>query len=389
MKNVISSTGIIALMVAHCTGMVDMIAMPVWVGTLVEYFHFGAQQAGSVVTLFLLGSVLSSVILAPRLHKLNCRRVAITGFALAALFMIMPSFWSNYQMMLIWHLLAGISVGAALSMTHGTIACSHNPHRLFALVGTPMGVFGVVFLAAAPQIIARTSGHSLFLIFAGLMVIAAIVSSLIFPQLSTTHADAGIQTKPKPVGGKLPDYIWMGILGICCMAVVQSMTFSFLERVGDFRGFSFGAVSGVLIAIGLVNLFPAPLAAVMEKRMSVRFALAVGPVLQALLSLLITNSLAFPLYAVSSSIFVAIMIFTHTFAFGVLSRLDTSGRAMAATPAILMTGAAVGPVLGGTLVKVSGYGSIGLVSLFFGALALYFFSRIPSVADSSEKVSLT
>jgi hypothetical protein len=49
------------------------------------------------------------------------------------------------------------------------------------------------------------------------------------------------------------------------------------------------------------------------------------------------------------------MIFTHTFAFGLLSRLEGTGRALAATPAMLMVGSAVGPLLGGTLVKFFGY----------------------------------
>jgi hypothetical protein len=48
---------------------------------------------------------------------------------------------------------------------------------------------------------------------------------------------------------------------------------------------------------------------------------------------------------VAASVFAAVMIFTHTFAFGLLARLDLSGRAMAATPAMLMIGAAIGPIL--------------------------------------------
>ena len=48
------------------------------------------------------------------------------------------------------------------------------------------------------------------------------------------------------------------------------MMFSFLERLGVERGFGLEAVTGVLIALGIVNLFPAPLAALLEKRVSAR-----------------------------------------------------------------------------------------------------------------------
>lgn len=71
---------------------------------------------------------------------------------------------------------------------------------------------------------------------------------------------------------KLPRAVWFGILGVACMGLVQSMTFSFLERVGSDRGFGLQAVTGVLIALGLVNLFPPVLAALLEKRWSARAA---------------------------------------------------------------------------------------------------------------------
>ncbi|MBQ1764497.1 MAG: MFS transporter, partial [Aquincola sp.] len=172
--------------------------------------------------------------------------------------------------------------------------------------------------------------------------------------------------------------VWCGIVGIACMGLVQSMTFSFLERVGDHRGFGPQAVTGVLIALGFVNLLPAALAALLQQRWSARTVLLVGPVLQALLVATLMNATAFAPYAMAASVFAAVMIFTHTFAFGLLARLDTSGRAMAATPAMLMIGAAIGPILGGTLVKSQGYGSLGAAALLIGAVAVFCFSRIPA-----------
>src|SRR5690606_42110536 len=59
------------------------------------------------------------------------------------------------------HALAGLAAGSALSVTHGTIARSANPHRLFALVGIALGVFAVVFLAGTLQLIAAFRGTAL------------------------------------------------------------------------------------------------------------------------------------------------------------------------------------------------------------------------------------
>ena len=70
------------------------------------------------------------------------------------------------------------------------------------------------------------------------------------------------------------------------------------------------------------------------------------------------------------------MIFTHTFAFGVLSKLDPTARALAGTPAMLMIGAAVGPILGGTLVQSFGYGSLGVAAVIVAAIAVFLFSKV-------------
>ncbi|HWW73386.1 MAG TPA: MFS transporter, partial [Duganella sp.] len=47
-------------------------------------------------------------------------------------------------------------------------------------------------------------------------------------------------------------------------------------------------------------------------------------------------------------------------------------------PATLMIGAAVGPLLGGTLVKTAGYGSIGIAAAVLAVLAVLSFHRAHS-----------
>jgi predicted MFS family arabinose efflux permease len=101
-----------------------------------------------------------------------------------------------------------------------------------------------------------------------------------------------------------------------------------------------------------------------------------GPVLQAAIALIITQSVTFAPYTAATSVFPAVMIFSHTFAFGTLARIDQSGRAVAATPAMLMVGAAIGPLLGGTLVKHSGYGSLGIAAVLITVAAVFCFSRL-------------
>jgi predicted MFS family arabinose efflux permease len=369
-----SRRGRIALMMAHCAGMVDLVALSLWVGALVGHYGFNPQQAGGLPTLFLTGAVLASMALAPRIERLHGRWVAGIGFGISAVAFWMAAGTTQYTQLAVLHAVAGATTGAALSVTHGTIARSSNPHRLFAIVGMALGVFAVIFLGAAPQLIAAQGAPMLFLAFAGVMALGAVASLLAFPaRIPASHLPLSEASR-----AKLPKEIWFGIVGISCMTLVQAMIFSFLEGVGTHRGFTRGSINGVLIALGLVNLLPAALAAVLQHRLSARKVLLAGPVVQVALATAIMTSPQFGPYAFGAAFLAAVMIFTHTFAFGLLARLDVSGRALTGTPAMLMVGSAIGPFLGGTLVNSFGYEALAVAACCLAVAAVFCFARLPS-----------
>ncbi|TKC87867.1 MFS transporter [Trinickia terrae] len=362
--------GTLALMIAHCAGMVDVVALPVWVGTLIGAYRLDPQQAGLLPTLFLAGAVVSSLFFSPRLNRLPSRVAATLGFCVAALVFFGLASTGRYPVMAALHAVAGIAAGCGLSFTHGTFGRSRNPHRLFAIAGLTLGFFAIAFLGITPGVIAVQGGQTLFRIFAGVMGVAAITSALAFPSLRPKRVAA------TPAEPRFDRAVWFGMAGVACMGLTQAMMFSFVQRIGLDRGFGFSAVTATLIALGFVNLFPAPIAGLLELRIPGRRVVLAGPLVQAALALVIAQSAAFAPYAAASSVLVAVMIFTHTFAFGMLARLDGTGRAVAATPAMLMTGAAIGPVLGGTLVKQYGYGSLGIAAALIAAMAVFCFSRL-------------
>jgi predicted MFS family arabinose efflux permease len=367
-----------ALMVAHCAGMVDLVALPVWVGVLISGYGLDPQQAGGLATLFLIGAVCASTFVAPRSNRLPARAVVAGGFAVAAAAFGAVGLVHDYVVMAALHLTAGLAAGTALSLTHAAIGRSGNPHRLFAIVGFALGVFAVLFMAGVPNIVASVGAPALFRTFAGVMAFAACVAAIGFP---ATRLPAGATPTAAGTFGKLPRAVWLAATGVSCMALTQAMMFSFVERIGADRGYGQAAVAGVLIALGFVNLLPAPLAAFLQRRLNARTVLLCGPVLQAVLALLMTQSQAFVPYAAGAMFFAAVMIFTHTFAFGLLAALDPSGRAAGATPAMVMIGAAAGPILGGTIVTLSGYASLGFAAVLIAACAVACF--LPGRADNA------
>ncbi len=374
--NTESWPGRICLMVSHCAGMVDLVALPVWVGALISQYGFDPQQAGALVTLFLAGAVLSSLFFASRFNQISSRTAAASGFSIAALAFVGAALVTNFSVLVLLHAIAGASAGCGLSFTHGTVGRASNPHRLFAIVNIALGVFAIIFLGATPNLIAAFGGTALFKVFAGIMALAALASAIAFPSAPVRSSEDLLAEV-----GQLRPVVWYGIAGVSCMALTQAMMFSFVERIGIDRGFGTEAVTGVLVTLGFINLFPAPLAALLQTKVSANTVVIVAPILQAIIALAITMSGGFFAYATPTIFFTAVMIFSHTFAFGLLSKLDRTARALAGTPAMLMVGAAIGPILGGTLVKSFGYGSLGIAAVVIATVAVGLFSRLP-IPDS-------
>ena len=80
-----------ALTLAHVVGMVDMVALPVWIGALMQHYKYSPPQAGITVTLFLLGVVLSSIFFAPLFNSAPRKAAATGGFALASVAFFLAS----------------------------------------------------------------------------------------------------------------------------------------------------------------------------------------------------------------------------------------------------------------------------------------------------------
>lgn len=386
--------GAIALMIAHVAGMVDLVALPVWIGVLMSHYAIDAQRAGGIVTLFLVGVVLSSAFVGARFDRLPVRSLARMAYGLACACFISLAFVRAPVMLAVLHAGAGACVGCGLSLVHGSFGRFPNPHRMWAIAGLSLGIFAIVFLGGAPLAVQAFGGAALFVLFALLMAAASLASLLAFPRLEAqpvgARTDASATERPGGIGrgeapapavdeaAAIPPIVRFAIVGVVCMSLAQSMLFSFVERIGIERGFGGQRVIFVLVAIGFVNLTPAVLAALLQYRLPARAVAVAGPIAQVVLAFMLTQSTSFAPYAVAASLLVFVMIFAHTFVFGMIAAADPAGRAVALTPAMLMTGSALGPLLGGTLVLHFGFESLGYAVVVTALLGSLSFARFGS-----------
>ncbi len=382
-----SVRGRIGLMVAQVAGTIELAAMPLWVGMLMQAYGMDPQQAGSLVTLYVAGAVIGGFLAARAFGRMRPGRpIAAVGALVGAVVFLGVYQSEGYATLAVLHLVGGFFVGPVIAVTAGTVARSANPHRLFAIVNVVFSLFAAMFLGVMPPVVARLGGEVLFLAIAGVLVLGAVGSMLAFPDSSPPAAKPGESLK---VRTPIPSTVWGGMIGLCVMACMYAMTLSFFERVGMSRGYGAALVGTVLTITAVVKLFPAAIAGLLEKHLPARGVMLVMPVVQAVTIALIFAVPNFWVYAVAGPLFIGTLIFTHIFAFGLLSRLEPTGRAMAAEPALMLVGAGLGPLIGGTLVKFYGFPSLAAAAAVLATLAILCFVRVPREAAPPNPVPVS
>ena len=355
----------VVLALGHLAGMLDLVILPLWVGGMMSTYQFEPQVAGGIVTLYLVGTLVANAMLSRGFGRLPEKAVAVVGFALPAvcfaLMLIAPGMTglSNAVTLAILHFIAGAGAGAGLVMVHGVIGRSANPHRLFAIVNFGLSLWAILFFALTPGFMKTMGVNAVFAISAIMVAIAALASLLAFPKAMAGEKSVASMATPRANAGILA----LCFAGVVMLQTSQAMTFSFVERIGDWRGFSPESVKGMLVASSFLPLLAPVLAGLLQRRLPI-FGVAVGGlIVHGLLAMFVTTSAGFMPYALGASFMISTVIFTHCFIFGLLADLDPSGRTNAATPSMLMIGTAIGPILGGTIAKTIGYEAIGVVAL--------------------------
>ena len=376
--------GRISLVLGHCAGMIDVVALPVWVGiVLIGHYGLEPQRAGALVTLFLGAVVLSSLFFSPRVERVRGTLMVPLGFGVAAVAFFGLAATRDYGTMAALHVIGGLAVGCGLSITHSMMGASANPHRLIAIAFTGLSILSFGFLGGVPQLVNVKGGSAMFIVLGLIMLVTAVFAVFGFPDRPKAAVTAGRPAVRAP----LSRGVWFAMIGTSLLTLSHSMMLSYLERIGVAHGFTMQQIMGVLFVIGVVNLFPGLLAAVFERRISPPAVMVSGPVLQGILALVLTQTLLFGPYAVAAAVFPAVIIFTHTFIFGFLARHDPSTRAVAATPVMAMTGSAIGPLLGGVVAQNLGYSSIGWTVVVVAVLCAFCFWQATRGAGRGAEVA--
>ena len=328
-------------------------------------------MAGLVGTVELLCLAFTIIVLSARIERIDKRKLAVGGIALAGLGFIASSFFDEIPMILACRVFAGMGAGCAMAAANAMVAAHDEPEQVYAwsfIVITPIQALTI---AVMPYFI-ELGGHSGAYAYQALG--AAFYLMVVFFLFPKDEAQPETQVKekwfPKPM-----EMVMIGALFV--FLVGDAGIWSFTERVAVSIGLDIKTV-GLVLGVGVIAV---PLGSALASAVGMRFGrylpLVVGLGLMSTTVYMITHTAVQTVYMGSQISYNFAYAFALPFVYGTAAAMDPKGRVVVAAMGIGLIGGAIAPFLSGLLAETTGsygvlgslYGIIFLIVLVLTALA--------------------
>ena len=329
------------------------------------------KMAGLVGTIELLCLAFTIIVLSARIERIDKRKLAVGGIALAGLGYIASSFFDQVPMIAACRVFAGMGAGCAMAAANAMVAAHDEPEQVYAwsfIVITPIQALTI---AVMPYFI-ELGGHAGAYAYQALnATFYLVVVFFLFPK-DEAPPETQVKEKwfPKPM-----EMVMIGALFV--FLVGDAGIWSFTERVAVSIGLDIKTV-GLVLGVGV---FAVPLGSALASAVGMRFGrylpLVVGLGLMSTTVYMITHTAVQTVYMGSQISYNFAYAFALPFVYGTAAAMDPKGRVVVAAMGIGLIGGAIAPFLSGLLAETTGsygvlgslYGIIFLIVLVLTALA--------------------
>lgn len=335
-------------------GLLSYAALPFLIGSTMINLDLNEESVGILYSLEFIAAALSSIIIAPKIGKINRTKIAFIGAFIVIAGNLASGLWSNYEFLLSIRPFTGIGAGLALASGNATIANAKHPAKI-------AGIMNVLFAALIVLLMLYLSylneSWGIQGIYFGL---AAVTFSFLFllkliPQRSTQHDSETVSNKINNTG-------ILSMAGIAIFAVFfmftlrDSMAWGFAERIGNVIGYSSNEMGQLLSLQAFTGLIGPIITAIIGFKFGVRFPLLLGIVFAGLTTYAIFLSPELPyLFEGSVLVWTAGYFFAISYLTAYAATLDLDGRIVAASGSAMVLGVAAGPALSGYLITKGSY----------------------------------
>jgi predicted MFS family arabinose efflux permease len=348
----VSATAALALALLPIT------ILPLLIGTWVDHLGASATRAGVIGAAELGGMALASFALAPRMHVLSRRRVAVAAGLGVLLTHAVSAAVADLDLLLAVRVLAGLCAGSVLASASAAIAGAREPERMFAWTGVLGGILAAAVLVATPLAIERAQTPGAFVALA-LFAAASLPFLLLLPARAPDRTFEAEAEPPRAGSRAALALLAAGAL----MAVAQGAIWAFSERIGGAVQLSPRAIGWVLGGATLMGIGGSVLAGILGLTRGRGGPLLFGYAGCAVSIALVASASGGAAFSVGQLALALTFNFTSPYLMGLAAALDPQGRISAALSGALLIGAGIGPGLAGVVVEWGAFSALGGVSV--------------------------
>ena len=343
-------------------GLLSYASLPFLISSTMTNLYIDEKSVGILYSLEFIAAALSSIIIAPKMGKINRRKIAIIGALIVIAGNLVSGIWSSYEFLMLIRPINGIGAGLTLASGNATIANSKHPAKI-------SGMMNVLFVALITILMLYLSylneSWGMQGVYFGLaaIVFCFLLFLRLMPRRPAQHISETVSDTTNSIG-------IFNIAGIAIFAVFfmftlrDSMCWAFAERIGNAVGYTSNEMGKLLSLQAIMGLVGPIIAAIIGFKFGVKLPMLLGIAIAGLSSYAIFLSPELP-YLFKGAVFVwtAGYFFAISYLTAYAATLDPDGRIVAASGSAMVLGVAAGPALSGYLITLGGYSLAAWVTL--------------------------
>jgi hypothetical protein len=350
-----------------------LMTLPVFVGGIVVGSGWGDFERGLVASADMAGSAIASLVVIGRVARLDWRRAARAGLAVATAgnlaCMLVDSFMALMALMAL-RLVCGLGCGVVLSIAFTGLCHAPDPARQFGLYVLAQLLLQALLLAVLPDVIAVSGMRGVYVVFAVTIALAGLLTWLLPAGIAAARVPDDPETSsPTPVAGGAR----VALAGQAVYFLAMAALWTFYEGIGTASALGMDRIGDALAASAVAGLAGAGAAVLFGMRVQSLSALAAGTALSAAAALMLSGGTDALRFMVSACLFNFAWNFTFPYQMAILARFDRTGTIAVSSLLVQLGGLAIGPALAALLLVRASYEAMlaACTAMFVLGLALF------------------
>lgn len=365
-----------ALMMVVLTAFASQMAMPLWVGAVIDSFKLSDEAAGRIGSWEFGAVAIVSIVVGMRVQRYRVLPTVATGLVILILGNIGSALVTSELMLTVFRTVAGIGKGLMVAIAFALVAGSSRPTRAFAILNGGYSLYASIFYITMPYAIEIGGAAGAF----WSMAIVAMVGGIFLIWFPTGRLEAGDISGLAP--RKLPRFGLWATAALIILWIGHNAVWTFVERIGVHNGYDALTIGAVLSISSFLTIGGPALASIIDTRFGYGAPQLLAIVLKTAAIFLMVYLAHFWVFATMVPLFLLLTLFITPYVMGLLSLADPAGRLAGASSGAIAAGSSAGSYLGGVTLAQAGYVGLAWVA---AALFLVFTIIIMAAAPSADR----